>query len=332
MRTMNFSINENSSSFMSTDLNYVIYIGNKLDHWFLLLTVPLGILLNMISIFIFTRPNLNKTNMGFFYFHLSIWNTIVLIYYFFVMDSKSTLNYDLSTHSDMMCKLITFFRRFIREIPAWIDALITFDRYLTICHHATNRFKFMKRKSNIILIIYGIILLLALVSYENFFYYLNETSKKCVSTRTNAILSDIISISLRTVIPGFLMCLFSILLIKHVKRIRKNAKSISYQFFSSLSGSNSTSNTFRENQFTFSVLCMNGLFICLNTPVSIMYLIKHFYVTQNDGFVYELVTNIYLVTYNIANLYYSFMFFSLLAFNKLFRYEVIFLLKCLYNE
>ena len=48
----------------SSSINLIINnFDKKLDFWFLVITIPLGILLNMISIYIYSRPNLNKTNL-----------------------------------------------------------------------------------------------------------------------------------------------------------------------------------------------------------------------------------------------------------------------------
>jgi hypothetical protein len=304
-------------------------MSDRLEFWFLYLTIPLGILLNMFSIYIFSRPNLNKNaNMGFFYLNLSIYNTLVLIYYFFIMDSKLVFGVNLTTKSNVSCKIITFIRRCIREIPTWIEALITFDRYLAICH--SNKYKFMKSKKNIFIIITIIILSLGLISVSNFYYFIlidsnningtmitNEKQQQvCQSTKFNQFFSDIISVLFRTFIPGILMSIFSLKLINKVKQVKLK------------------SNSYNEKDRTFNntILFMNLIFFILNLPVSIMYIIKNVYdnnlsnqqsssSSSSSIEIRAYISIFYLFSYHIANLHYSTMFFQFLLFNKLFKIE-----------
>ena len=76
-------------------LVYLVNFFNDLDYWCLVTTVPIGLVLNTISIVVYSRPNLNKTSMGFYYRTLSSLNILVLLYYFFIMDSSPTMNYDM---------------------------------------------------------------------------------------------------------------------------------------------------------------------------------------------------------------------------------------------
>ena len=107
---MSLIISNTSNS--STD-SLIIFLNNltsSIDHWCVILTVPLGIFLNIVSIGIYARLDMPKSNMSFLYINLSIWNALVLIYYFFVMDSKSLLGYDLIKISEIGCKMIVFIR------------------------------------------------------------------------------------------------------------------------------------------------------------------------------------------------------------------------------
>jgi hypothetical protein len=96
----------------STDsvINFLNNLASTIDHWCLILTVPLGIALNILSIGIYARLDMPKSNMSFLYINLSVWNAFVLIYYFFVMDSKSLMGYDLVKISEIGCKMIVFIR------------------------------------------------------------------------------------------------------------------------------------------------------------------------------------------------------------------------------
>ena len=119
-------------------------LGATIDHYFALITIPVGIIFNTLSVFIFLRKNLNKTNMGFFNFCLSISNSFTLIYFIFVSDSRIFFSYDLKIKNDFLCRIIPFLRRVIREVSPWIEVLITFDRLIYV--KFPTRFKFMHKK------------------------------------------------------------------------------------------------------------------------------------------------------------------------------------------
>ena len=93
-------------------INFLNNLTTSIDHWCLILTIPLGIVLNIVSIGIYARLDMPKSNMSFLYINLSIWNALVLIYYFFVMDTKSLMGYELVKISEFGCKMIVFIRYF----------------------------------------------------------------------------------------------------------------------------------------------------------------------------------------------------------------------------
>ena len=95
-----------------------------------ILTVPFGIILNLLAIFIFSHPNLNKTTMGFFYMNLTGWTLIKFTFFFFVQNSSQIFNLDLTLLSNAGCAIYMLIRRVTRQIPTWIEAFITFDRYI----------------------------------------------------------------------------------------------------------------------------------------------------------------------------------------------------------
>ena len=59
----------------------------------------------IIAAFIFRRRNLNKTNMGFFYFWICVFNAFTLLFYLFIVESDLFLNYNLSRINDVSCKV-----------------------------------------------------------------------------------------------------------------------------------------------------------------------------------------------------------------------------------
>jgi hypothetical protein len=318
---------------------YIAYLTNlfdTVDFWFLILTVPLGVVLNLFAIYVFSRPNLNKTTMGFFYMNLSGWTAAVLLYFFFVQNSAKTMKYDITKYTPLGCAFYMFIRRVIREVPPWIEVLITIDRFIAVCH--PTKFKFMKNKLVLLGLIFGTIVCLGILSYQNFDYtliysyknttvfdqttnstiYKNVVSKvSCSQDIYGRFYADIVSAILRAVAPAIVLMIFSILL---VKKVLDSKKSLQKE-----SGKTDKASA----QFTRSVLNMNIIFWALNVPESIVYFIKNFYniTTSADPYIVGIINNSYTFSYVIANLYYNLKFFSYLFFNKLFFKEILIILK-----
>jgi hypothetical protein len=259
-----------------------------------------------------------------------------LCYFFFVQNSKKTMNYDITKYTPFGCAIYMFVRRVIREVPPWIEVLITIDRYFAVCH--PTKFKFLKNKLVLLGFIFGTIAILGILSYQNFNYTLiysykntsvfdptiNSTiyrnvvsSVSCTQDTYGRFYADIVSAILRAVLPAIVLLIFSYLLVKKVLDSKK-----SLQKDSSKPDKSST-------QFTRSVLNMNIIFWVLNVPESIVYFVKNFYniINSPDPYVVGIVLNAYTFSYVIANLYYNLKFFSYLFFNKLFFKEILIILR-----
>ena len=141
-------------------------IIQSVHYWLVVITTPLGILLNLASILVYTRPNLNKTSMGFCFTNLSVWNCLVLFYFLFVQESDLIMGFNLTTPSDFTCQFNLFLRRLLRQISTWVEALITIDRYLAIRH--PNKFNISKTRFMLLTVV--IVFLLALLGTTNLFY------------------------------------------------------------------------------------------------------------------------------------------------------------------
>jgi hypothetical protein len=309
------------------------FVGKSITFWMSSITIPFGIILNIFSIYVFWKPNLNKTTMGFFYLNISAWNTIVLFHYIFIYDPMLFFNYDIQILSDSSCVFYFITTRVLRQIPTWIEALITLDRYLCVCHH--NKFKFMKNRWNIFLIIIAIIIFLVIVGIPNFLfhldtqfiYYLNSsniTNKvvKCLANKEITLETNVSAVIFKIIIPGIAIILFSILLLEGVKNSKGNR--------TNLNKSTNKIKKSKEKELESSILWMNLIFLILNVPVAIMYSVKSIYenaISDQVVLTANIISNVYNFTTDVANLYYSLMFFTFLAFNKLFFKETLITLK-----
>jgi hypothetical protein len=265
---------------------------------------------------------------------------MVNLYSIVFLDSQVLFNYDLSILSDFSCQFLTYNRRNLRELCVWIEVLITFDRYLTICH--PNKFKFFQSRLNLFKILLAITVLLCIVNFENFFYFvknnyeyeLNITqavnltntigTKTCGSNPLAFFISDIIAILLRTIIPCFLMAIFGLNLVINVQKTRRTVR----LYLNATRQHANRSSRSRESYLTGSILRMNLIFFILNVPTGIAIIaidVNNLYFengeVEQDATKIIILNYLYQIAFQISNLYHSTIFFQFLAFNKLFYSE-----------
>ena len=315
-------------------ISYLNDLFNRIDYWIMILTVPLGIVLNFVAIAVYARANLNKTTMGFFYMNLSGWTILTLTFFFFVQSSGIIFGMDLTKLTSAGCATYMLVRRVTRQIPTWIEAFITFDRYIAISYPNKLLGKILKNKIYVTIIILILIFCLGLINIQNVEYYLvytyknvtsldpisnktihkNSTSISCSSSKSVVLNTKIIAATIRALAPALFQACFSILLVKKVLDSKKN-----------LNGKEDKGSV----QFTRTVLTMNCVFFVLNLPESILYFVNdsiNSSASSYDPLTVAIINNIYLISYDYANLYYSLKFFSYLFFNKLFFKEVLIIL------
>jgi hypothetical protein len=267
---------------------------------------------------------------------LSFLSMLASIFTMFVLSSKTLIGYDLSIISNTSCVLVSFFRRVIREAPCWVDVLITIDRYLLICYN--NKIQFMTKRKNLIFILLLILVVLIVKSVETFYYQLNYTFKvvngsntssqivstiSCTSSKANLLLTNMLTALFRSIIPSIIMIVLSWFLVKKVHEKQNNMKKIHQNF--NHTNSEKKGNK-KETIFTACIISMNTLFVLLNFPYAIMNVYKTIclnYIQIQDPLTVSIVKNVYTLAFDLANLYYSTMFFSFIYFNKLFYKEIL---------
>jgi ABC-type xylose transport system permease subunit len=140
----------------------------------------MGVALNLFSLYIFTRASLNKTNMGFLYLYQTVADLIVLLANIFIFRSSILFGFSLTNQSDIICKLMTLFRRFILHASSWMCVLITFDRFIYVYY--PNRFKILKSKLSISILIFIMLFLLTIINTPNFLFALDANAKTCTGS------------------------------------------------------------------------------------------------------------------------------------------------------
>ena len=312
----------------TSELNFGPLISS-MNSYYTLVAIPIGFLTNILSIIVFMRPTLLKTSMGYFNLLISISNLLSLLFFFFVQQSSIVLNIDLSTQTDVGCRLFMFTRRVMREVSPLIETIMTFERFLTIYY--PKKFTFFQNKIFILKLTCAFIFIFALISFENLFHELqitekssyqvvngttvwkNTTSKSCTGTLLVTVSSDLISATLRTLIPFSLMLVLNVLIAIKVttkKSVMKNKQS--------------ANKSRKERQFTRIVLSLNMVFLILNFPQAIGYGLRNgLLVFNKPSYLTLQIVNLYwAIAYIISTSHYIVTIVTNLVFNRIFRVEI----------
>lgn len=122
----------------SSYLKIVTFAVNYYGMWVIFPTCVVG---NLISLYIYTRPKLNKkTNTGFLYGWLCIINVVNILYYSFVTRGEMLFNYKVN----LPCGLENFIRRTTLNSITWMQVVICIDRFVFVIY--PSKTSFMSKK------------------------------------------------------------------------------------------------------------------------------------------------------------------------------------------
>nr|QVK45683.1 G protein-coupled receptor [Proales similis] len=316
----------NFTASLSSDLQLIISIGQWMgwiSFYFTVVLVPTGILLNLANLFVFSRARLNKTNMGFLYLIQTAVDLVLLFYTLFVIGSNTVFGVEFEHLSDMMCRLVTFGRQVTIHASAWMTVLITLDRFLFI--QSSKRVQFLKRKKNWAVIMGVVLAAIAAVNLPNFAYHIQITyshsggtrveRKTCQSDSTFSTVNSVITVLVRTYIPIAVMAILNFNLICFISRAKARVRQNS-----------TTVESKSENSFVRVVVAQNLLYLAINGPLSVGYMVLNFrqFGWINLGRVPAMVFNFIFLCFVLLSYFYQiFSFFWHFLLNKLFREEVL---------
>ena len=126
-----------NKSLSYSDILTVHYIIVKVEFYCTIVIVTIGIIVNIISLLIFTRPNLNKkTNTGIFFTLLCIFNILIFIKETFLGDfSYQLFDYNIWFISTLvLLNIDLIIKALLTEILTWIQVLICFDRFILVIY------------------------------------------------------------------------------------------------------------------------------------------------------------------------------------------------------
>ncbi|CAF0927534.1 unnamed protein product [Brachionus calyciflorus] len=314
-----------NSSTVNEDYAYISWASNLLKTFTFYVSayfLPIGTLLNLFEVYIFSRKKFKKNSTMCFYFTLNSILNVIIFALFMLFTLTSITGLQLHLESDWSCRIYLFVLRTLYQVSPWLQVATTADRVLFVLF--TNKFNFQKNLKIVSLILIGILSVLIMANIPSFWFYVSTSNriKYCTADETPLIIRDVLNIALRTVIPFVLMFLMEIILIikisKSRKKFTKNKKML------------------REFKFSFTVIMLSILFLIAYTPNMIYVIMANIYKNSPTAqqsttytlFIYlvEVITSATIQMYNACN------FFIQLAFNTIFRGEVVKVLSFLFKR
>lgn len=310
---MSNATNLNSSQIEIANINLTV---ERLILYNNIIYVGIGVTCNLLNILVFSRLLSNKTNMGFLGLWQSSLDIVVLLYFSLIYRSILFFGVSLETSSDFICKISGYFRRILVGSSACLPILTTFDRFAYVLYEHTNRFKFMKKRRYLILIILFGFLIIAIANTGNLFYYV--INNICAASLSEFIPTDMIVILQKVYIPVLSMTFFNSLMIKRVVQKSRVVRSQSSQ-------------SRNEYLFTIAVMAYDIFFFIFTFPHSIYYIIRDINLFSDAFYGNPLLvarfTLYATITENLSYYVQTFSFFVYFCFNKLFRNKLISLIK-----
>ena len=294
--------------------------------YFAITVIPLGIVLNMLSIYVFTRKRLLANNVfAFFYAWLCLFDSITL---------ASEMLFAISGHfradptllSNASCKFFFFWRRYINHVPPYLELIVTIFLYVQICQpELKQRFAQNKRKF-IALVLLGTFLtdiiyfayeLKPVVTHRN---DMSETSNhtiyeyECTTHSLVDFTVDLVNVSIRNIIPFGVIFTLNLISIVHFRRSKQRSHSTNH------------ANDKRSKKFFAAIFAQNIIFLLIYAPWAVCFVLRH--VTHSfDAIQWLTDSSTFDIVWQVANSM-SFAnnmtpFFIHIALNSLFRAELV---------
>lgn len=323
----------NSSKYLDSRVNYFIWAlnGTKDCIYFSnLIMVPIGLVLNLITILIYSRKKFKKNTMGLYCCIIAFTDISALIVGFFEFFGLS-INNDFNIVSEFSCKLLNYMTRLTFQMSAWLHVFLSLDRLISIKYLSKKLNPFKNRKF-ICLILVFLFIINCLLNMPSLYLHLIQTNQnitlfenltiayetvQCTSlSNVVLILRDSVTILFRIVLPFILTLVINILLIKSLiesKRKIKTEQSLK-----------------REHSFAITLIAMNIFFLInllpLATTLIILFMIRY------DNLKLVGATFAFAIAYYISILNNVMPFCIHLKFNRLFYKEFTFVLKNILNR
>ena len=287
-------------------------ISSQISFYFVVTLPTTSLCLNTFALLVlFLKPSLQKTKNQMVYLLKCqyIIDTIVVINIIFNYQSSALFSYSVFTISDFTCRFFYVWNRFLIHVSSWIQVIISTDRFLSVYLLARKRTR--QTKYTTLFTILTVAIALLIIDATNAFHYLDQN--QCTGSVLVQISTDILSVLLRTIIPIVIMAAIDVVLVKHIKTIRR-------RLFTVRNGHNRS-----EHHFTISVVLVNFVFFFFNFPLSVSLILQNvFAITNSLSPIQNAQFNLYSSLASIFAFFFQTLeFFINVSTNRLFRKEIL---------
>ena len=290
-------------------------ISEKIQFYALILTISIGIPGNIISILIFTRACLNtKTNTGLLYTLLCVLNLVAIIYNVLITYSYRLFKYEIQLHfrSELFIGYIQL------QFLSWSQVIITFDRFIAVVYPIKG-VRLMSKK----LVLYSIVLgtFIAIVGL-NSPYFLGSSTGMSYEI---LVLNETVKISMQLFIPYLTMVILDSIAINRLRKVKTNLS----ERQSTLSNASSKSSRFTRNTILIDLIYLIFNFPSIVFDVYFTYsqIIPNMRIKILERYL-DFMWDIFIL---FPYIYATLIFLVFIVFNKIFRAEVVSMLKNLKN-
>lgn len=283
-----------------------------------------GFLGNILMFIVFTKRRMRQLTVSTYFRVMAITNILINFYWikvFFLIRFAVSID----DYSDLVCKLFNYILYVTSPLSAWFLAAAGLDRFLTIIQPI--KFKLFRARFfpnlvvlsiltfNICLYIYVIIefRLVSDVAEEN----TTNVSVKVCDIPSASTITDILDLTDSSILPFILMTFSAIATFMGVYTSHKRMTKF-------VQVDKIRKAQLRDIKFGFSMLILNVVFLVLNTPYPIFYMLEFFGKIGGDDNADE--SNLESILLNVFlfwnYLFYSIQFYLQVATNSLVRREL----------
>ena len=296
-----YNNNNNHINHFNREILYYILRFYSINYYIKLVTIPIGLIGNLVSIFIFTRRSLNqRTNTGFLYTILCILNLFRILYKTIFKHWNMVDRFTISLHFGIEYLIENLILQFL----SWMQAFIGFDRFIVV-FSPIKGVRTMNKKLVLFSIIFG---LFVFILCANSPYFIRSAEGFEMSDENNTIYA-FIKIFMEIYIPYLVIVILDIMVIVRLKRSKTNKSSGSTRR--------------RTSRFTINTILIDLIYLIIYFPtafMSVFLIINRFKILQSFA---NLVAFIGLIVQLLPYLFSCYNFFIFIIFNRNFRSEFL---------
>jgi hypothetical protein len=293
----------------------------------LFIYIILGLIGNILNIFLFTSPALSRTSSSLYLLSTSITDLFVTIFVIPFYLATDGFNQDITYNSLLACKLVSYINYVGLGLPPFFTVLACADRWAASCVQV-NRRRFASARTAKRLIPLSIILCCLLYSYILVLYTHdpNPPPPYCSVNSSYAVFALSFNLIIYSLVPPFLMALFSIGIILNVIRKQNRIMPAVQVLNTSINTGPIQRNRRRLNQMQIMLVCQAIAECILTLPFSVINLIS-ILVDNNEYFlsIYSFIRLFIFINYVSS-------FYLYILSSKLYRDELKKLVQRIYNR